>query len=64
MVPASVGNNGPSERPSCWLTNDRWSRTAQAGHMAASKHRVPPGRHPQTQYVRAKCPDRGGRLWR
>eukprot|EP00969_Alexandrium_andersonii_P181473 8019513-Alexandrium_andersonii.AAC.1 len=49
MVPACVGNNGPSERPSCWATRKRWSSTVRAGHMAASRHCVPPGKHPQAQ---------------
>eukprot|EP00969_Alexandrium_andersonii_P264914 11708989-Alexandrium_andersonii.AAC.1 len=49
MDPAAVGNNGPSEGPNCWMTSERWSNTAQAGHRAASRHLAPPGRHPQTQ---------------
>eukprot|EP00969_Alexandrium_andersonii_P253174 11189203-Alexandrium_andersonii.AAC.1 len=49
IVPAGVGNNGPSEGPNCCTTSERWSRMAQAGHRAASRRRAPPGRHPQTQ---------------
>eukprot|EP00969_Alexandrium_andersonii_P075330 3321408-Alexandrium_andersonii.AAC.1 len=49
IAPADVGNNGPSERPKCWQTSERWSNRVHAGHKAASKHRAPPGKHPQTQ---------------